>query len=199
MKRYILPSVSLNLIAIAIAIAIGIGACSNDALSTKQSADVFDINNGEKGKVVHHMDSTTVKPRPPVNLDYKILGTPEIGEPLTIEITVTSALDDIPVQVDYRAIDNQALRFMPNSGDGQSFKFNNLSAPGTRNIVVIPEQEGRNLITVTTQLQMPDGVVSFSQAIAIQVGQVQSEGVLNGVLKQDENGETVISMPAASQ
>ena len=102
----------------------------------------------------------------------------------------------MPIQVNYRAADVGAM-FIEKGGDAnQSFKLANLATPGRREIVVVPQREGRSFITVTAELQTPAGIQSYSRDIAINVGAVPIQKTLNGELKADENGEPIISMPA---
>jgi hypothetical protein len=74
--------------------------------------------------------------------------------------------------------------------------LSNLRQPGKQKIIVVPQRQGRNIFTVTTKIDTPQGPIASSKAIAIQVGDEIIEKTINGELKTDENGETVISMPA---
>ena len=137
----------------------------------------------------------TSKIRPPVTVDYKILGTPTLGQPLEVELTVHSSVADTAVRVEYHAMDSNALKMQAINNDGQSFKLVNANVPNRQKIVVIPQQEGRNVFLVTTYLQLPSGDVANSRAIAITVGDGEKADNRNGNLTLDENGEAIISMP----
>ncbi len=49
-------------------------------------------------------------PSAPINIDYEIMGKPVVGIPLSINVKVTSALDE-PITVNYRFNDTTSLMF----------------------------------------------------------------------------------------
>ena len=166
----------------------------------KQAAqnEIVDTDDGaQKIVTTEHLDSAnTLKPRPPITVSYQILGTPQIGQPLEIELSVSSEIIEGPIQVKYRAMDDQALSFMPSASGEQSFKLSGAQNNGKQKVVVVPQREGRSYFTVSTEVETEDGTMMSSTSIAIQVGDKPVEKEINGELKTDPSGETVVSMPA---
>lgn len=195
--------------------ALSVAACQNETRDDSNvaiPAEQTSVENagypveGKTKQIEQTQSVRTTKIKPPINVDYKILGNPELGQPLEIELTVTSSIADMPVEVNYQALDKDAMQFMStnntsnsnisSSSGNQSFKLANANQPSNRKIIVVPQKQGRNIITVTTQIVTPQGPMATSTAIAIHVGDAPIEKKINGELSTDEEGEVVISMPA---
>lgn len=142
----------------------------------------------------------TIKLKPPVSIEYQVIGQAQIGQPLQISIIASSAVTDSPVRLRYQSVNADSLSLMPGQDGQQSFQLSantdNTRMVGTRTILVVPQQEGRSFINVVAEIDTPDGIMTTSQAIAIQVGNQRPEKKINGTLSTDQNGEGIISMPA---
>jgi len=134
----------------------------------------------------------TAKVAGPVSIAYRIIGQPVVGQPLAIDLVVTSSLGGQPVRLDYRVVDTSALRL----GDAQT-AFATIaagSAPvttGDQQVTVVPMREGRLYLNVSATVETDDGSLSTVTAIPIQVGDVRRDPARNGVLSTDEDGNAV--------
>ncbi len=148
----------------------------------------------------HSTHQDTVKPRPPISVDYRLLSEPAIGQPLTIELDISGPVDAGPIEVKYRSLDRQAMTFTSDSKSNQSFKLSSSRATNNkRTIIVVPQKEGRNYFTVSTIIETDHGPMATSRSIAIQVGDEPYNKKINGQLVLDSNGEAVISMSATER
>lgn len=136
------------------------------------------------------------KPGAPVDFDYAIIGTPVVGQPVSINLRVSSSLRDRPVTLNYRINDARNLKFpeaqaqrvaLPAFGDTERI---------TEQITVVPQQEGRLYLNVYAEVETAEGMLMKSMAIPIQVGRAPRLEETNGETRQDADGETVISLPA---
>ena len=179
---------------------LGLVACSDDGATQPADNDDTKITTtapevtfkpGASGK-------HTVKPRGPVQISYRIIGQPIIGQPLAIELQFTSALGVQPFNVSYRVNDATALQLpesqsstvsiSPSAGKEQSF--------AAQQVTVIPLREGRLYLNVSAHVETENGSLSSVTAIPIQVGAATRAVSENGVVMTDENGELIRSMPA---
>lgn len=134
----------------------------------------------------------TAKVSGPVSIAYRIIGAPVVGQPLAIDLAVTSSLGRQPVRLDYRIVDTSALRL----GDAQT-PFATIAAgtaevtTGDQQVTVVPMREGRLYLNVAATVDTPEGSMSTVTAIPIQVGDVRREPVSNGVVTTDEDGNAV--------
>lgn len=154
-------------------------ACSNGEVETTEpgAADV----------------ATTVKPQGPVSIDYKIIGTPIVGQPVAIDLYVTSTSGEGEVTIDYRIGDMTALQFPETQAEQVRMAAAPAGEPASRQQVrVVPMREGRLYLNVTAKVQTETGSLSTASAIPIQVGaapkRVTEE---HGELSTDENGEAI--------
>lgn len=136
------------------------------------------------------------KPGAPVDFDYAIIGTPVVGQPVNINLEVSSSLRDRPVTLNYRINDARNLRFpeaqaqrvaLPAFGDAERV---------TEQVTVVPQREGRLYLNVYAEVETAEGTLMKSIAIPIQVGRGPRLKEPNGEAREGADGETVISLPA---
>jgi hypothetical protein len=177
-----------------------LAACSNGeiedaAASAEQAAEQSDAAVPRKPE--YKQQRQDVKIGAPFRFDYKIVGTPVVGYPLPIELTVTSTLGDEPITVSYAINDTTALAFpeaQPASvnvspADGQDFI--------AQMVTVVPQREGRLYLNVSASVETEEGSRSMVMALPIQVGKGGRVDLQeNGELATDEQGESIRSLPA---
>ena len=132
----------------------------------------------------------------PVSIQYTVLGTPIISQPLAIEIRVSSPQPGQTLQLSYFINDTDSLMF----SDAQPASID-VAIPAdedfaARQVRVVPLREGRLYLNVTAEVRTANGSMLKSIAIPIVVGNSSATPQLNGELKETADGETVISMPA---
>lgn len=136
------------------------------------------------------------KPSAPVSIDYKILGTPLVGQPVAVEITVASNDPGQSMRLSYFIDDSDSMLFADAQPESIDVEIPRDQPVAARQVRVVPQREGRLYLNVTAAVTTPDGMMLKSIAVPISVGSNAVRLDLNGELKQAENGETVISMPA---
>jgi len=126
----------------------------------------------------------------PFAISYDMIGTPIIGSPLTLNLTIASAHGPTPVEISYQIPDASAL--MLHEAQPES-----LRAEMTMNetfiedrVTVIPQREGRVYLNVEAAVTTAEGRTSTTMAIPIHVGAVDTSLVEHGELETNEDGET---------
>ena len=143
--------------------------------------------------------SVTGKPQGPVKIDYRIIGTPVVGQPVTIDLKVKSNVGDAPVTLSYGTTDSTAMSFPEAQQRMVSLAFVDDERTAGQQVTVIPAREGRLFLNVTAHMQTDTGSLQTVTAVPIQVGAAPRELQQNGVVTTDENGELIREMPASDQ
>ncbi len=134
-------------------------------------------------------------PSAPINIDYEIMGTPVVGIPLSINVKISSGLDQ-PIRVNYRINDTSSLMFSNAQSETVSLVPVGDEAYSAEQVTVIPQREGRLFLNVSAEIETDIGMMARVMAIPIQVGSLRPTPQVNGVLTTGEDGEALISMPA---
>jgi hypothetical protein len=136
-------------------------------------------------------DGTISKPGAPFAMSYKVIGTPIVGSPVTINLRVTSTLGSQPLRVNYRNNDAAALMFH----EAQPLSIEMAPAAEEdfvlQQVTVIPQREGRMYLNVTAAVETEEGSMSTTMAIPIQVGTGGRILEENGEVQTDEEGEAI--------
>ena len=153
------------------------------------------IENGDSAEQVVQKAGTETSGLPakagsPFAITYELIGTPIIGSPVALNLTIASAFGPTPVEISYRVTDSTAL--MLHEAQPQS-----LRAEMTMNekviedrVTVIPQREGRVYLNVAAGVTTAEGRISTTMAIPIHVGAVDTSPVEHGELETNEDGET---------
>ena len=176
-------------------------ACQN---GSDNVTDVESVN--EKKAAVMRSKSVSMdaprmslrKPSAPISIDYEIIGTPVIGIPLSINVKVSSTLNQ-PVRMNYRIIDTTSLMFTDAQAQSISLILVDSEAFATEQVTVVPQREGRLYLNVSAEIETELGMMAKVMAIPIQVGSLQPSLPLNGTITIGEDGEALISMPAKEE
>lgn len=143
--------------------------------------------------------SITGKPQGPVRIDYRIIGTPVVGQPVTVDLNVRSNVGDVPVTLSYGTNDTTAMTFPETQQRRVSLAFVDEERTAGQQVTLIPRREGRLFLNVTAHVQTDTGSLQTVTAVPIQVGAAPRELQENGVVTTDENGELIREMPASDQ
>jgi hypothetical protein len=138
------------------------------------------------------------KPSAPINIDYEIMGTPVIGVPLSINVKISSTLDQ-PVTVNYRINDTTSLMFTHAQSERVSLVPVGDETFSAEQVTVIPQREGRLFLNVAAEIETELGMMAKVMAIPIQVGSFRPTPQVNGELTTGDDGEALISMPAKEE
>jgi hypothetical protein len=142
-------------------------------------------------------EPVTVKPGPPISVSYALRAAPTVNQPLVIELSISSATTGEPM-----------ASFAPRGelmlGKSQSPQMALKTSGGvrgepplsqTREVVVVPLQEGRSYLNVLIEAEHEGGPVAKAIAIPIQTGDAPPVMAPNGV-EIESDGEIVNSLPA---
>jgi hypothetical protein len=178
---------SLRNLAIAAAMSIGLIACggeetvevatSNAETSVKPSTDNF-VN-------------TVVKPGSPYSVSYRIIGTPIVGSPVTVNLRVESNQGTQPLNLEYRINDATSMVLGESQPATVRMEFATNETAFTQQVTIIPQREGRFYLNVSAYFETADGTMSTVTAIPIQVGVGSRELQPHGEVQLDENDEAV--------
>ena len=136
-------------------------------------------------------DGTVSKPGSPFALSYRIVGTPLVGSPVTINLRVDSLLGTDPITVDYRINDLSAMSLHEAQPDRVRIAPAENQNFVEQRVTVVPQREGRIYLNVSSSYETDSGSVSAIMAIPIQVGAGGPDLQENGEVQLDENDEPV--------
>lgn len=134
------------------------------------------------------------KPTAPISMQYDIIGKPVVGQPVLVNVRVSSSQG--PVSVSYTITDTSALAF--EQGQVERLEIVDPSIDGVQQLSVIPQRAGRAYVNVSAEVQTSMGTMIRSMAIPIEVagGATGQKPLENGEVATGPDGEAVISLPA---
>jgi len=164
-------SITISVIALLSVTACG-GEQAKEAVSVEESTQAETIVQVspklQKSDDVY--DGAASKPGSPYAISYRIIGTPVVGSPVTVDLRVDSKRGSQPLNLEYRIMDMTSLLLaesqprnvrMESAANEDWFK---------QQVTVIPQREGRFYLNVSASMEIPDGTLSTVMAIPIQVG-----------------------------
>jgi len=172
-----------------IAVILGLTACNEEAAEPAAGAAMSDTAAPAKPspETAH-----TVKPLGPVQISYRIVGTPIVGQPVAIELQVQSVLGPQAVTLSYRINDATAMQFPEAQPAQVSLAASTDESPHLQQVRVIPLREGRLYLNVSADVETETGTLSTVTAIPIEVGGVSPRLPQdNGEVTTDQEGEPV--------
>ena len=187
MNRLIIPALAM----------FALGACGDGDVDESESEAAVSTQAPEVSFVPEPASGISAKPQGPVTIAYKIIGTPIVGQPLGIDLRVTSTLGPQAITLSYRVNDSTAMQFTEAQPATVSIAASNDEGPRLQQVSVIPLREGRLFLNVSATIEGKNGSLSSVTAIPIQVGAAPREIQQNGELMRDENGELIRSLPAS--
>ncbi len=183
-----------KIIALSALASLGLSACGNsdvDESAVEAATAVAQDAPEASTRPAAGYDGTIAKPGAPFSVSYKIIGTPIVGSPVTIDLLVTSTLGSEPVTVSYRINDASAMMFH----EAQPRQVRMVPANNEdfvkQQVTVVPQREGRLYLNVGASVETESGSMSSMMAIPIQVGRGGRKLEENGELQLDEDGEAI--------
>lgn len=168
---------------------IGLGACNSEAppsAAAPVDAGAQKDSAAEEGQFVR----TPARPGTIFDVDYRIIGTPIVGSPVSIDLEIESSAGNEPVEIGYQVPDPSALAM----DEAQPRTLTRTPAAGERRIrervTVVPQREGRLYINVRASRSGGDGSNSTMISIPIHVGDVDTSLQEHGRLETDEQGDS---------
>ncbi len=179
---------------ISVCATLALAACGNGEVNESVAASADDAApaaSSETAKPLFAYDGTASKPGAPFAMSYRIIGTPIVGSPVTIDLRVESMLGAQPITVDYRINDAAAMSLheaQPARVQVEPAANENFVA---QRVTIVPQREGRLYLNVSASFLTAEGSASTIMAVPIQVGAGGPELKENGEVRQDENGEAI--------
>ena len=170
-----------------------LAACGGDRADNEQPAAV--LSEDEKHAMI---SEDPVSPGAPVKIAHSLVGTPVVGQPLAINLSLTSMRGVVPMAVEYRINDTSAMRFPEQQVRAATVSPDAATLEAIQQVTVIPQREGRLYLNVSVGVESDTGTSSTVMAIPIQVGSGPRAYEENGQLRTDANGQTVRALPASS-
>jgi hypothetical protein len=158
------------------------------------AADVVEIDKSEiaAGKpAAAQFDGTVTKIGSPFTISYKIIGTPIVGSPVTIQLRVISAFAMPRAEISYSIPDDSSMVLHEAQPRAILAEFADNERSMDQRVTIVPMREGRIYLNVAASAQTPDGRTMTMMAVPIQVGQGGRELEENGELSTDEDGEAI--------
>ena len=139
----------------------------------------------------------THKPQGPIAITYRIVGQPIVGQPVAIDLRVTSTFGPQPVSMSYRINDASAMKLT--EAQPQKVMLTQIADQPfmTEQVSIIPQREGRLYLNVSASVPTADGSFSTVTAIPIQVGEGTRDLIEQGELKTGTDGNDIRVLPGA--
>lgn len=171
-----------------------ISACANDK-GQEESARVVELNNTAPEVSFKSggddLGGAAVTPGSPYKVSYKIIGTPIVGSPVIVDLSVVSLTGSRPVDLAFRMNDESSMLL----GESQPASIRMEPAAEEtefrQQVTIVPQREGRFYLNVSASFETENGTMSTITAIPIQIGTGTRELTPNGDVQTDENGEKV--------
>ena len=142
---------------------------------------------------IHNLTS---KPQGPVRFNYRVIGTPVVGQPVTIDLVVESNVGNAPVRLVYSSNDSTAMSFPDTQAEMASIAFVDDDLTSSQQVTVIPAREGRLFLNVVATLETETGSMQTAKSIPIQVGAAPRDLTPTVPTTTDEDGNQLREMPA---
>lgn len=165
------------------------GADKVEEVATAEKVDLVKTAPQVSFKPGAEYDGTVSKPGAPYSISYRIIGTPIVGSPVTVDLRLVSSLGPRPVTLRYRINDSSAMLLSESQPDSVELEPAANEASMTQQVTVIPQRDGRLYLNVSASFETEKGSNSTVVAIPIQVGTGTRELLQHGELEVDENGE----------
>jgi len=172
----------------------GLAACGGDKVEEQVAAEeelVSVAPDAGTKSVDPELGGAVVTPGSPYRVSYRIIGTPVVGSPVTVDLTVESSRSSQPLNLEYRINDATSMLLAESQPANVRMEPAGVDTAFTQQVTVIPQREGRFYLNVSAYFETVDGTMSTVTAIPIQVGVGSRELQPHGEVQTDENGEAV--------
>ena len=166
-------------------------ACSQQEPAPTGDVAAVDKTAIEQKKPMAQWDGEVAKPGAPFSVNYRVIGTPVVGAPLSIDLRVTSRLGQPSVNLSYRIPDETAMTLHQAQPADLVAEFAANENYVDQRITIVPQREGRLFVNVGVSIDTETGRASTTIAIPVQVGQGARELEEHGELGTDEEGESI--------
>lgn len=151
------------------------------------------------GGTVEKADATlrTSEVKSPVEISYRVIGTPIVGAPVALDLQFKSAMGTTPYKVTYRVNDSSALQMAEAQSEEVSIAPSRAEESIAQQVTVVPLREGRLYLNVAAIVATESGSMRSVTAVPIQVGPAAPREILeNGTVETDADGNLIRTLPA---
>ena len=136
----------------------------------------------------------------PVQITYRVIGTPIVGSPVALDLQFKSTLGTTPYKVTYRVNDPTAMQMPESQSASVSISPSSDNELVARQVTVVPLREGRLYLNVAAVVETESGSMQTVIAVPIQVGPAAPRQIIeNGVVTTDADGELIRTLPAKEE
>jgi hypothetical protein len=178
-------------LAILAAMVMSLSACGSDDPATTAPVTAAEPATDSKTAPNPAYDGTVSKPGAPFSMSYRIIGTPVVGSPLTIELQIESLRAPREIAVDYRINDASSMMLHEAQPARVLLEPAANESVAVQRITIVPQREGRMYLNVSASIDSEDGSESSIMAIPIQVGVGTRQIEEQGEVTVDEEGEAI--------
>jgi hypothetical protein len=133
----------------------------------------------------------------PVQINYRVIGTPIVGSPVALDLQFKSALGTEPYKVTYRVNDPTAMQLPESQSATVTISPSSDDESVARQVTVVPLREGRLYLNVAAVIETEAGSMQSVIAVPIQVGAAAPRQLLeNGEVTTDDKGDLIRTLPA---
>ncbi len=173
----------------------GLAACGSDKAEEEAATDVVELivkpPDVSFKSAADGLGGAVVTPGSPYRISYRIIGTPIVGIPVTVELQITSLRGPRPLSLNYRFRDESSMLFAESQPTTVRMEPAANEAEFKQQVTIIPQRDGRFYLNVSATYETENGTMSTVMAIPIQVGSGTRELQEHGVVELDEDGEAV--------
>lgn len=132
----------------------------------------------------------------PITLAYEVNGSPVVGAPIALTITVSTPLVDSPVTLHTRMSEAGSMTFPAAQPESTLLPPIDGRSERRQQLTLTPQREGRLFLVVSAEVETSSGTMMKSLSVPIQVGRSAGALQTQDVLVEGNDGETGISLPA---
>ena len=173
-----------------------VSACGNGDQDVAAAGDAA-VTTQQGTSVPDKSVTRTSKRGSPVQIDYRVIGTPIVGQPVSVDLQLRSTLGPQPYRVSIRVNDPTAMQLPEAQSAMMSISPSANAEFTSQQVTVVPMREGRLYLNVAAIIETETGSTQTVTAIPIQVGaKAPREFVENGTVTTDEDGNLIRVLPA---
>ena len=131
----------------------------------------------------------------PITLDYSITGNPVVGQPVAVNVDVSSPLTDRTITLHYRMNEVGSMTFPESQAASTALVPRSGAELRSQQLTLVPQREGRLFMVVSAEVETDTGTMMKSISIPIQVGRAAAAPPAGEVV-EGSDGEAGISLPA---
>ena len=173
---------------VAVPAVILLGACEQESAASKDQLEASADGGPSSPTAPRHSPAEA-----PVDVRYRLLTTPQVGQPVQIEVSLVPLVDAASVGFKLRPDDGVLV-----ASNMRSFTADAVGAriPQSQIVTVTPQREGRFYVNVDASIIVNGETKSRVVIIPIQVGMGGPELERMGETLIDAEGNRIISLPA---